>query len=192
LRLWEAKESKAADLTRGIAWILSQPIYSLDWSKLADVEAQQIAREDVRFAQNNTRLNGLRMWGKFLGFLWEDLDGPTVDPTLAVRDNLPEILPNEKKTPIRDFIEELSTAIPVLDQGEYRLEIEKGISAENWAAPPVKATSTSLSRALLRLRREKVIDLLSEADTGEGLYLLGPGGSTDEKPITHVRRHRGD
>jgi hypothetical protein len=189
-RFWEATESKAADLTRSTAWILAQEVYSLEWSELSTVESRQLTREDARIAQNDTRLNGLKMWARFLGFLWDDLDAPAVDPTEAIRDTLDAVLPTTDEVPVDAFLGRLAEQLPVLDSGSYRKEVESNLDSRSWTRPATGAVSTSLSRALLRLRRELEIDWLARSDTRGGVLLLGATGPVSEAPITHVARKK--
>lgn len=191
-RFWEATASAAADLTRSLAWVLAQPVYSLEWSELATIEDQQLTREDARFARNDTRENGLKMWARFLGFLWDDLGAPAIDPTQAIRETLDAVLPSKGELPVDAFLASLSEQLPVLDGGPYRKEVEANLNPDYWTRPSTGAVSTSLSRALLRLRRELEIDWRARSDTRGGVALLGATGPIAEAPITHVSRRKGE
>ncbi len=185
-RFWDAEKSKAADLTRSLAWLLVQNVYKLDWKSLPDEESRQLVLEDARFARNSTRLAGLRMWAPFLGFSWKDLGDYVVDPTLAIRDVIGDLVPKGRELPMDRFLENLATALPVLDQGRYRREVEDNLDPGSYHRLPEHHLSTALSRALYRLRREQVLEFRKLSDSGIAFHMTGPDQSSIGDTITHV------
>lgn len=96
LRFWDADENKSADLTRGLSWMLAQDVYTLETSshaKIQELETRQISDLSRRMMQNDTRWNGLKAWMIYLGF--GRGDAFMVDPTVALRDAIPDIFASE-------------------------------------------------------------------------------------------------
>jgi hypothetical protein len=189
MRFWEAEESKSADLTRGLAWMLAQDIYSLDTSdhaKLAELEGRQVADPAKRIIQNNTRWNGLRTWMLYLGFARGSAE-MTVDPTGAVRNVLPEIFGQDQALPAPVFVERAAAVLPVLDGGAYRVQIEDVLKEAAWARPMDGLLSMSFSRAIQRLDREGAIAAEQKSDSEGGVTLTG-SDQRQWRRMTHVRR----
>lgn len=191
LRFWEAEENRSADLSRGLSWVLAQDVYTLDTGshdKVGAVEAKQVADKSKRMLQNDTRWNGLRTWMVHLGFA---RGGPqvTVDPTEALRDTLPDVFGDERVLPARDFVDRLAQALPVLDGGAYRRQVEGTLNGAGWSAPPEGTLSTSLSRAMRRLDHEGFVAVEQRSDTEEGVSLVGVNQRRWAR-VTHVRRIR--
>ena len=99
------------------------------------------------------------------------------DPTEAIKQILPDINREFGKTlSSKDLIGHLSQKLPVLDKGVYRVEVEKKISrGENpaWRKPEQSQVSTSLSFALVRLMKLKLIDAKNDSDAGDKVTLTG-------------------
>ncbi len=188
-RFWDNEGARAADFTRALAFILAQDIYVNEFSTHREVqvlEQDQFRDEARRLLQNDTRWNGLRFWGDYLGFFWED-QRRWPDPTAAIREELPEIFGKQNELPAQDFITRLGERLPVLDGGRYRLEVEAALEPAEWQ-PPTRPDllSTSLSRALWRLSRSGgPLRLEKRADAGDGRTLQRAGGR-DWQTFTHV------
>ena len=110
--------------------------------------------------------------------------------TSVVRFHLQDLLPKRGEIAINDFIGGLSSAIPVLDGGSYRTEVESKLKPEKWPKPKEGELSTSLSRALLRLREAGDIRFESRSDASGQVKLIGRSGRIIES-VTHVRRGDG-
>ncbi len=172
-RFWDAEGAKSADFTRAVAWMLAQDVYTLPQSPReleALVNEQLIDPAAITIVQNDTRWNGLNSWMPFLGFAreanrWE------VDPTEALRDALPDVFGSAPRLNAGEFLERVAIALPVLDGGKYRREVESVLKESNWPKPEAGTLSTSLSRALQRLEREGTLRLQQLSDTGEGATL---------------------
>jgi hypothetical protein len=171
----DAEPKGAGDLTRAITWLLAQNAWKLDSRSWEVIESQikQQCPAGLTILQNNTRWSGLKAWSCFLGFAWiaKAPNGEILvpDPTGAVRDTLPQIFGKSKELEARFMVDALAQAIPVLDGGPYRQNLEteliKAQGPVAWRPPPNGQLSTSLSRALLRLQEEKLLKGKKRADT---------------------------
>jgi hypothetical protein len=111
----------------------------------------------------------------------------TIDPTEAVRDILPSIFDREESLPAPIFVERAAAALPVLDGGVYRLQIEEVLKDSNWTRPADGHLSTAFSRAIQRLDREGLIAAEKKSDTEDGIMLVG-AHLRSWRSVTHVRR----
>ncbi|WP_067105518.1 protein DpdG [Sphingopyxis granuli] len=186
-RFWDAEGAQSADFSRGAAWMLAQDVYAMPstvagWESLA---ARQIADpRTTTIIQNDTRWNGLRAWMPYLGFA-RDAGSWNIDPTEAVRDTLPDIFGSAKILLAGEFVGRLSEAVPILDGGKYRREVEAALKDGIWPRPNEGSVSTSLSRALQRLDREGSLKLEQRSDAGEGISLTGRAGKR-WRDVSHI------
>jgi hypothetical protein len=187
--LWATESAKSADFTRSIAWVLAQDVYRSIYQELEALEKAQLIDGTPPLMQNNTRRNGLKAWGQFLGFLRPVLRSAIeVDPTLAIRDVLPDLLEPGQSLPISSFLEQLAQKIPVLDGGIWRISVENQLRSNALPALSSGQMSTSLSRALLNLMRNEEIYLENRADTGTGIVFTGQAGIRNDLRFTWIRR----
>ncbi len=187
MRFWESEEAKSADLSRGVAWMLAQDVYTLDTNsdRLAKLETEQILDSGKqRIVQNNTRWNGLKTWMLYLGFAREGMQW-VVDPTDALRDALPDIFESSRELSGPAFVKRAGSVLPVLDGGTYRVQVEAALNDSVWPRPRVGLLSTSLSRAIQRLDREGIIALANRSDTEGVITLTGSNGRT-WRDVSHV------
>lgn len=183
IRFWEAENSQSADFTRALAWLLAQDVYQAEYSTWETVQPviQRQAPESEVFGKNNTRWNGLKAWTPFLGFGWTGKFPRSgtliVDPTDAIRDALPEVFGKRETLEADGFLVALADALPVLDGGRYRRQVEEKLrehaGADAWVSPPIGQLSTSLSRALMRLVGEGTLRSKKRADAPERVRLTG-------------------
>jgi hypothetical protein len=188
-RFWEAKENKSADLSRGLSWILAQDVYSMDTgshTKVAAFELEQVADPSKHIVQNDTRWNALRTWMLYLGFA-RGGSQIAIDPTGALGDALPRILPGDELMPAALFVERAAMQLPVLDGGKYRLQVEDVLSESNWKRPRQGHLSTSLSRAIRRLEHSGAIATEGKSDSEDGVTLTG-ADQREWQSFTHIRR----
>lgn len=188
-RFWEAEAAKSADLCRGLSWLLAQDIYSINTGApktIASLEIEQLTDEARCIFQNETRWNGLCAWMPYLGFAREGAQ-MVIDPTMAVRDALPDVFAAASSLTARQFVEALAQLVPVLDGGGYRSQVEAILNPSRWRRPPERQISTALSRALQRLEFEGHIALGRGDDAKDGLELTGVGGRV-WRQVTDVRR----
>jgi hypothetical protein len=170
--LWAREETRAADLTRSLAWLMA-----LD----------HIHGTGLTLMQNGERVIGLRSWGYFLGFIRHP-KAIDIDPTLAITEVLPDCIDPGEEMPARDLIEKLAQALPVIDGGRYRQAVLDKL--RDSALPPLQATqlSTSLSRALHCLRVNQTLLFSSRADVGSSILLTGRDGPQTSDRYTWVKR----
>ncbi len=190
---WSDTENKSADFTRAAAWMLAQDIHLFIPTSHSVVEklCNDQAPPDVILLQNDTRWAGYMSWATFLGFGRADTGkasgGFITDVTPVVRFHLHDVLPKRGEVAIDDFIGSLASAIPVLDGGSYRTEVESKLKSDKWKRPKEGELSTSLSRALLRLRESGNLRFESRSDSGEQMKIVGRDDRVVES-VTHVRR----
>jgi hypothetical protein len=187
--LWATESARAADFTRSIAWVLVQDVYRPLYSNLEALERGQLVDGTPALMQNNTRRSGLKAWGQFLGFLRPVLKPEIeIDPTVAIRDVLPELLQPGEGLPVANFMDELAMKLPVLDGGVWRRDVQTRMRPN--ALPPMAEgqLSTSMSRALLNLMRNEEIFLENRADTRSGVVLTGQAGIRTDLRFTWIRR----
>ncbi len=173
---WASEGAKSADFTRSLCWLLAQDCWSIDFSGWDQTQAliQRQFPSNAVLIQNDTRWSGLRAWVPFLGFGWM-AKYPTgaliADPTDAIRDALPMVFGKKRTLGACDCIELLAEILPVLDGGIYRKALEERLrersGPDSWQPPPEGQLSTSLSRALLRLRDEGILTGTLSADFTE-------------------------
>jgi hypothetical protein len=187
--LWATESAKSADFTRSIAWVLAQDVYRSLYPELEALEKAQLIDGTPPLMQNNTRRNGLKAWGQFLGFLRPVLRSSIeVDPTFAIRDVLPDLLETGQSLPVSSFLEQLAQKLPVLDGGIWRTSVENQLKPNALPALSKGQISTSLSRALLNLMRNEEIFLENRADTGTGVVFTGQAGIRNDLRFTWIRR----
>jgi hypothetical protein len=187
--LWATEKTKAADFTRSIAWVLAQDVYRSLYPELETLERAQLIDGTPPLMQNNTRRNGLKAWGQFLGFLRPVLKSAIeVDPTIAIRDVLPDLMESGEALPVTNFLEQLAHKLPVLDGGVWRRSVEERLRPNAFPTKSVGQLSTSLSRALLNLMRNEEIFLENRSDTGSGVVFTGQSGVRTDLRFTWIRR----
>jgi hypothetical protein len=191
--LWAIEDAKAADFTRALCWLLAQDVYDVTFVGWDDVQRKLMHQlptdllgddeQNLRFITNKERWPPLKAWAVWLGFAWNgSYPGKVlvVDPTVAVRESLADVFPRVGATLTgREFTAALAEAIPVVDGGTYRLEVESRLreqsGPEAWVAPPNNQLSTSLSRTLLRLIDSGVLKAALKADAPEEMRVMLTG-----------------
>lgn len=185
---WDSANSASADFTRGMAWFLAQDVYSFATNShgaVEKVESMQLADATKRVLQNDTRWKGLCHWATYLGFAWGGAN-LVIDPTVAVRESLPQVFPGVNTIMASAFLESLAGVLPVLDFGAYRQEVENALDPSNWSKPPKFFLSTSLSRAVKRLELSGEITLEYRSDAGEAYRFLRQHGAEWGRAFTHI------
>ena len=185
--LWARESAKAADLTRSLAWLLAQDAYRLRFRDVEELELGQVADPDVRLMQNDTRRNGLQFWSHFLGFVRQP-GGGDVDPTVAIRETIPECIALGEEMPAADLIARLAMLLPVLDGGAYRSAVEARLEPQALPALQGGQLSTSLSRALLNHIVDETLEFQNKADVGRSIVLTGRDGLRADQRYSWVRR----
>lgn len=185
--LWAREGARAADFTRSLAWLLAQDVYRLSFRDIQSREDKQVANDELRLMQNDTRKNGLQFWGHFLGFIRQP-GGGDVDPTLAVRETLPTCIGEGGEMPAADFVERLAEQLPVLDRGLYRVAVESQLEKDALPVLQPDQLSTSLSRALFSLMFDHTLQFENRADVGRSIVFSGRDGLRPDHRYSWVRR----
>lgn len=188
--LWAREESRAADLSRSLAWLLALDVYRQGGVNMFSLANDHIHGTGLTIVQNESRVSGLRAWAHFLGFTRHPRANE-IDPTIAILDVLSDCIRPGEEMPARDLIEKLAHALPVLDGGRYRQAVLERLRQN--ALPPLQQgqLSTSLSRALHCLMIKQVLHFKSLSDVGSGVVLTGRDGLQASHRYTWVIRPRG-
>lgn len=166
--------SGSADFTRLQAWSLMQDVWEYDQTsdEVVSLLLKKQTKDDEVFAQNSTRWSGFKAWSQFFGFSWSPrYPGSKIepDPSSAIRDVLPKLFKAGKTVEAPELIRKLADVLPVLDGGEYRTLVEEQLGETtgeySWHPLPSHQLSTSLSRALLRLREEGTLNFVCRDDS---------------------------
>jgi hypothetical protein len=186
--LWAVENAKAADLTRSLCLLLAQDVYRTGFGDLERLENEQVVNSELRLVRNDTRLNGLKKWSHFLGFVRQG-SAEDIDPTAAVRGSIAQWMPPNETLSANDFIGRLAQDLPVLDGGAYRREVEDKLDRAQLFVPAAGQLSSSLSRALLALRAAGELAWEPRSDAiGEGYSLAGRDGPRPDTRFTHIWR----
>lgn len=186
LDLWASEGARSADLTRSLAWMLAQDVYRASFDQFEVQESQQIRDSERLLMRNSTRRSGLQFWAPFLGFSRHPF--AAIDPTVAVRDALNEVLAPGAGMPATQFIERLNTVLPVLDGGRWQREVLEYV---DHAALPLRQPgqiSTALSRALLNLWSSGELHPQQKADLGTSITLTGANGARGDLSFQWIVR----
>ena len=180
----------AGDFSKGAAWLLAQDILTLPQKSFADLEPiaiDQLKIGDARLIRQRDRFIPLIKYMMYLGFCEPDpfnrsdlierehenfnLDQSRrdipfmIDPTKAIGEELDKIFGSDESMSADGFVKGLGKAIPILDGGIYRLEVESKLDPQSWKGPNEKILSKSLSKALDRLEKKNLISLIRGSDT---------------------------
>lgn len=181
-----SRDERAADLT-----LLTSMLLALDVYRNADISSRNMEGlvneflPDFRINKTNEVpvVHGYLSW---LGFAQQiTRDSYTIDPTAAIREELPYLMQPGERLPIAEFLQRLNQALPVLDGGSYRQQVEERIAEHGWQPLNADRLSTSLSRALQRLLFSGVITMKAESDASGALFLTGRNGSVLQT-VTHL------
>lgn len=190
---FDKEGSGSADFTRLLAWSLMQDIWEYDQTSdvVVALRLDKQTKYDDVFKQNDTRWPGFKAWSQFLGFSWVPRHPNSKiepDPTSAIISILPKLFTAGSTVEARELIQKLADAIPVLDGGEYRTQVEQRLGETSgeysWCPLPPHQLSTSLSRALLRLREGGAVDFILRDDFETLLSLTGRDRRVVEK-VSH-------
>lgn len=188
---WDAERSASADFTRAVAWMLAQDVYccaSVGNQEAASLENDQISAPDRTLFQNDTRWPGFKAWAPFLGFgvigRYPRSGAFQIDPTGAVRDSLDAVFDNVGELSVADFIDDLAEQLPVIDRGRYRIEVESQLNRSHWEPLEETEISTSLSRALLRLREVGLLRFADRSDSPARMEMRLQGNR--RLAVTHI------
>jgi hypothetical protein len=190
-------QSGARDLTNALSWFLTFTAATaptrMEGAKPSAKDSQEAdfgPRQSISHGSeeeevtgwpisNETRWNTFQRWACSLGFAWRTPQGRLVpDPTPAIRDVLPMVFGQAGELQARSFIEDLGTALPVLETGRYREFV-----VANWRRPQVEPNrlTSATTDSLERLVSEGYLAL---DDRDDSPRVVRSDGST----FSHVRR----
>lgn len=164
----------SGDFIRAASWLLAQDIYSLPdrWDDVENLSTKQSIKP-IKIIQNDSRWGSLRFWMRYFGLATGDSSSFQIDPTIAIKTQLKYIFSTNKELPAKEFLMVLSKKLPILDFGEYRVEVEKNLKLTEWRKQNTNELSQSLSFALRRLDLKGTIQLRGKSDTGSSYRLTG-------------------
>ena len=192
--LLRTEPSHTADFTHALCWMLAQDPFQLTTGGYKDLisqmESKQFPANPWAF-QNDTRWAGFLEWAPLLGFGWHS-GSPNggafiTDPTAAVGDSLADVFAGRAELAADDFLRGLATALPVVDGGAYRTQMESRLVENTWHTIGDREVSPTLSLSLLRLHEAGRIELESRSDAPDHT-LLGQGFAAVRK-VSHFRLH---
>ena len=184
--IWASQSARSADLTRSLAWIMSQDVYRASFNQFEAQESQQIVDPDRQLMRNATRKAGLQYWAPFLGFSRHPY--AAIDPTVAIRDALDDVLVKGEGMPATSFVSRLGSVLPVLDGGRWQLEVLQFVNPTFLPKLQQGQLSTALSRALLNLWSTGELLLQNKADLGDSIILTGVNGTRSDLTFQWVTR----
>jgi hypothetical protein len=169
------------EFTKGLSWFLAQPVEDPpvsynprakgDTNSVTGLLNEQFGSEEgtKSILQNSSRWPPFVRWAKYLGFATfvpNKDSGLCPNPAEAIRDELQLIrqaLPPEADLP--SLVSEIAKAIPVLDGGSYRNEVDGLMDVRPASAGNAETLSASLSLALLRLKDDGLVELRRVSDS---------------------------
>ena len=111
-------------------------------------------------------------YGHFLGFLEVATTGEyLVDPTRAVREVLGRVFCDKNRLSVNEFLSRLSGALPLLDRGNYREQVENKMIGPVSSDKGTRLISKSLSLALERLTFSGVLNVEGDSDDPDACEL---------------------
>jgi len=180
-----SRGERAVDLTLLAALLLALDVYQNGEISSSNLEVLVgTFMPDFRINSNEVAVvPGYLSW---LGFAQQlTRDRYAIDPTEAIREELAFLMQPGEQLPIGEVLRRLNQALPVLDGGSYRLQVEDRISVGGWQSLSADRLSTSLSRALLRLQLAGIINMKAESDASGAMQLTGRKGRV-LRAVTHL------
>ncbi|CNE87419.1 MULTISPECIES: protein DpdG [Yersinia] len=180
-----SRDERAVDLTLLTALLLALDVYQNAEISSSNLEVLvSTFMPDFRINSNEVAVvPGYLSW---LGFAQQlTRDRYAIDPTDAIREELIFLMQPGEQLSIGEVLQRLNQALPVLDGGGYRQQVEDRISLDGWQPLSANRVSTSLSRALLRLQLSGIINMKAESDASGAMQLIGRKGSV-LRTVTHL------
>lgn len=184
----EDDASRASDFVRVACWTLAQDPYWLSSLKEREVEAAA-SNQGLVLYQGAGRWVAFKEWVYFAGLGIPTLHGLVLCPARAIREEIrrSEPLRKDRDVPLAPFLDTVAHALPVLDGGRYRKQIDE-LLRERGRSHSVHQVSPTLTLALLQLEHEGEIVLSDRpGDVAVRLSLLGRGQRI-VKAASHIRR----
>ncbi|EHD23370.1 MULTISPECIES: protein DpdG [Brenneria] len=181
-----SRDERAVDLTLLAALLLALDVYHNP--EISKRNLEQLVNHllpDFRINSSN-EAPVVPAYLSWLGFVQQiTRESYAIDPTNAIREELPFLMQLGEQLSIAEVLQRLNRALPVLDGGSYRQQVEERISRKGWQPLSADRLSTSLSRALLRLQLSGIINMDEKADASGAMQLTGIKGSV-LRTVTHL------
>jgi hypothetical protein len=153
---------RAADFTRGVCWCLAisprlprEATVRKMWDGVDTLQQSTLEPGYSAFV-NDTRWAGFAAWAPFLGFGWSAVSRPLVlDPTQAIRHQLPQIFGEETELTQRQFFDRLAERLPVLDGGAYRRRLPTSALPQKYSRRSILNRSLAIRRSRLHRSRPR-------------------------------------
>lgn len=180
-----SRNERAVDLTLLTALLLALDVYQNAEISSGSLEVL-VSKFMVDFRINSNEVAVVPGYLSWLGYAQQiTRDSYAIDPTDAIREELPFLMQPGEQLSIGEALQRLNRALPVLDGGSYRQQVEDRISLHGWQSLSADRISTSLSRALLRLQLAGMINMKAESDASGAMQLTGRNGSV-LRTVTHL------
>ena len=183
-----ADAAKQGDFPTALVWLLVQdPLSGLRFQDNFRAELEEKFGRDLGMS-NLTKSQQFFHWARFLGFSWWfGTDKQTVvipDPTAALLHLLQRsTLPRGISIPVRQFLQWLGDACPVLEGGVVRQGLSPALGLDRLGGLEAGHFSYSTGVALERLQADGVLQFAHQSDAD--LLLAGPPGTTS-LGISHI------
>jgi len=180
----------STDFVASLSFCLASNIYTLPINTCPEFQrSESTAFSDFQYRlfRNDTRYPSFKDWFVYLGFGINLSNGVTIDPTEAIKQELPELFKKKKELDHIDFLKILAGLMPVFDEGTYRNKLEKRLNSETWRETKKTEISQSLSRALLNLEHMNYVELVDNADYPKGKRSLLGRNYSEIKSFSHIK-----
>ena len=183
------KTSSNRDFAYAVAWFLNRPLANpLEPSaEYKQVIEKELSGPNVYQLTNASRSAMFSHWSRYLGLAERLSLGGNVtlaaDPTGIIAGLLPRIFNDGERLNIDEFIQRMSSLMPIFEGGAVRTAVEKRFVRGRSREKSELSESTSL--ALFRLEKRKHLTLDNRADATAHI-LRAFGG--EARPVSHIIR----
>lgn len=185
-----------AQLYRTLAFILSLSSFAPfgEESLTSQTLDEKLKALFTEFQLNDSEKSYFLEYCHFLGFLdLADSKGKSieyvVDPTMVVKSALNDVFLENDQLSIKEFINQLSVVLPVLDGGEYKKGVENYLEQNSGMNFDSKNISEALSHSIERLNRMSLIRCKALSDDVDALNLTLPSGNAS---VSIIEFNRGE
>ena len=189
--LLEKNISNTEGLLRSLCCILASDRFLFNSQEIIDNDSLQSLFSEAlptKFIPNNAEKPVIQAYGYFLGYLEKYEGGYVVDPTRVIRSLLPKIFFDKAVLSIKEFLQRLSNMIPILDGGNYRIDIEKEMQRNGWQfTNSSNELSESLSTALGRLEALYEVKTKPNSDDVNQMSFKTTLGTANVSEISYLK-----
>jgi len=175
-------EFGSSKAVRSLAYILTQDQHVIFKEEITKESIDRsLSNNFSSFTLNDSEKSLFIEYCNFLGItervvMGGNIEKEFLDPTRLIESFLPNIFKIEKTMSASSLIKELSTRIPIIDNGRYNILVREYVG-QGIATPNV--LSVNLSHALKRLHESRVVDFVRRSDDVGTVTLVLPDGSKD-------------